>query len=354
MDEEPTIAKHSQELSSGTMPSATNGRFSSADLLHSSTRKVSVQERSCVAGRIVAINAHRIKRVLLKQRLREGGYQLHETSHFLLCLRDEEPTTIVVHWFAPAEVDANIGQYFMQELKPFGILTDPQSYGELFSAVVCSLVPRDPQHALYLYATNTLRRYQHNLSSENTHVIDFANDAPIAVFSQIYRRVYELQRGETFLDAGCSFGFLPLLLAERFPALRQVVGVDIQTDSFAIVRRIAQERGLTNVSFAQADLLSNGVTELGSFDTVTLLHVLEHFTEEEMYRVLAHLLPIITRRLIIAVPYEKDEPEPAYGHKQLFTRPRLEVVGAWCLRQWGDQGCMWYEDCADGLIVLER
>jgi len=353
MDEEQTIAERCQAISSSAIPHV-DGRFSRADTLHSSTRKVSVRERSCTSGRIIAINAHRINLALLKQRLEEGGYHLHETPHFLLCLRAEEPPTLVVHWFAPSEVDANIGQYFMQELKPFGLLTEPQSYGDLFAAVVCSLAPRDPQGALYLYAANTLRRYQHNLLVEQAQPVALANDAPIDVFSALYCRVYELQKGETFLDAGCSFGFLPLLMAERFPSLRQVVGVDIQTDSFAIVRRLAQERGLTNISFAQVDLLSDGVSELGNFDTVTLLHVLEHFTAEEMYRVLARLLPMVAQRLIIAVPYEREEPEAAYGHQQLFSRSRLEAVGAWCLQRWRDQGRMWYEDCADGLIVLER
>lgn len=353
MDEEQAIVERYQKNSSSTMPPA-NGHFSRADVPQSNTRKVSVHERSCTSGRIIAINAHRINLALLKQRLGEGGYHLHETPHFLLGLRAEEPTTLVVHWFAPTEVDANIGQYFMQELKPFGLLTDPQTYGDLFAAVVCSLAPRDPQGALYLYAANTLRHYQHNLLVVQTQPVALANDAPIDVFSALYRRVYELQKGETFLDAGCSFGFLPLLMAERFPSLRQIVGVDIQTDSFAIVQRLAQERGLTNVSFAQVDLLTDAIGKLGQFDTVTLLHVLEHFTEEEMYRVLTHLLPMVEQRLIIAVPYEREEPEAAYGHKQLFSRPQLEAVGAWCLQQWGDRGRMWYEDCADGLIVLER
>ncbi|HLG62362.1 MAG TPA: class I SAM-dependent methyltransferase [Ktedonosporobacter sp.] len=353
MDEGQAIAEHYQKHSSSAMPPM-DGRFAPADALHTSTSKVPVRERSCASGRIIAINAHRINLALLKQRLQGGGYHLHETQHFLLCLRAKEPTTLVVHWFAPVEMDANIGQYFMQELKPFGLLADPQSYGDLFAAVVCSLAPRDPQGALYLYAANTLRRYQHNLLVEQAQPVALANNAPIDVFSTLYRRVYELQRGETFLDAGCSFGFLPLLMAERFPSLRQVVGVDIQTASFAIVRRLAQEQGLTNVSFAQVDLLSDGVSELGSFDTVTLLHVLEHFTAEEMYRVLARLLPMVAQQLIIAVPYEREEPEAAYGHQQLFSRSRLEAMGAWCLQQWGDQGRMWYEDCADGLIVLER
>lgn len=344
MDEGQTIPERLQEISSVEVRPSLQAR----------TGKVYIHERSCAAGRIIAINAHRINLTLLRQRLGEGGYHLHETPHFLLCLRDEEPTTLVMHWFAPEEVDANIGQYFMQELKPFDLLTDPQTYGDLFAAVVCSLAPRDPQNALYLYATNTLRRYRHNLQSEKTHSIALAHDAPIDVFSALYRRVYELQKGETFLDAGCSFGFLPLLMAERFSSLRQVVGVDIQTDSFAIMQRLVQERGLTNVSFAQVDLLTDAIGSLGQFDTVTLLHVLEHFTEEEMYRVLTNLLPVVTQQIIIAVPYENDEPEAIYGHKQLFSRSRLEAVGLWCLQNWGGQGRMRYEDCADGLIILER
>lgn len=344
MDEEQVISERLQEISSAEVQPPRRAR----------TGKVPVHERSCTSGRILAINAHRINLTLLKRRLEEGGYHLHETPHFLLCLRAEEPATLVVHWFAPAEIDANIGQYFMQELKPFGLLTDPQTYGDLFAAVVCSLAPRDPHGALYLYAANTLRRYQHNLLSEKARPISLAHDAPIDIFSTLYCRVYELQRGETFLDAGCSFGFLPLLMAERFSLLRQVVGVDIQTDSFAIMQKLARERGLTNVSFAQVDLLADAIGGMGQFDTVTLLHVLEHFTEEEMYRVLAHLLPVVAHRLIIAVPYESDEPEAAYGHKQLFSRSRLEAVGVWCLQHWEGQGRMWYEDCADGLIVLER
>lgn len=317
-------------------------------------RKVPIHERACAVGSITGINAYRINRPLLKQRLREGGYQLHETPHFLLCRRIETPTTIVVHWFAPDEIDACIGQYFMQELKPMGILAEPHHYGELFGAVVCSLYPRDVQRALRLYATNTLQRYQQRLTYDTVDSTDVLLDSPIDVFSTLYRWVYALRLGESFLDAGCSFGFLPLLIADRLPALTRVVGVDIQTDPFAILRGIAEERQLKNVQFVQADLLSDDVDKLGQFDTVTLLHVLEHFTEEDMYRVLTRLLQVTMQRLIIAVPYEDVEPERAYGHEQLFSRAKLEAVGAWCIEQWDGMGQMRYEDCADGLLLIER
>jgi SAM-dependent methyltransferase len=155
------------------------------------------------------------------------------------------------------------------------------------------------------------------------------------------------------LDAGCSFGFLPLVVAERVPTLKKVVGVDLRTDPFPVTRAIAEERHLTNVQFVQADLLADTFSTIGQFDTVTVLHVLEHFTEVEMYRVLTHLFKVTSRRLIIGVPYEPGEPETAYGHQQLFTRVNLEGVGKWCLEQW-DGGRMQCEDCAGGLLVLDR
>ncbi len=344
MDEEPTASQDLRESASSEAPS----------LSPAQARKVPVHERACVVGRFIGINAYRINRRLLKQRLREGSYQLHETAHFLLCVRDQAPATIVVHWFAPEEIDANIGYYFLQELKPLGVLAEPSAFGDLFGAVVFSFVPDAVEQALSLYAANTLQRYRQRLSLDAVQTTELGWNAPIDVFSKLYRRVYALRTGETFLDAGCSFGFLPLLLAERFPALRRIVGLDLQTEPFEIVRTIARERQLTNVSFAQADLLTNDVSNLGLFDTVTLLHVLEHFTEEEMYCALTHLLRITSQRLIIAVPYEIGEPEVAYGHEQLFSRPRLEAVGAWCLQQWDGRGRMSYEDCADGLLVLER
>jgi hypothetical protein len=151
-----------------------------------------------------------------------------------------------------------------------------------------------------------------------------------------------------------SFGFLPLLVAERFPSLQRVVGIDISTDSFPLVRAIAEERRLNTVHFTQADLLADDFCALGCFDTVTALHVLEHFDEVEMERVLVNLLAVTAQRLLLAVPYEPGEMETAYGHRQLFSRARLEAVGHWCLERLGGGGRMWVEDCAGGLLVVER
>ncbi len=300
---------------------------------------------------MIGINGYHVNRAALKQRFAEGRYQAHETPHFLLFTRSEPPTTVVMHWFAPEAMDADLGDYVIQELKPLGILAQSQDFSYVFGAMVGSLFPYDVQRAWHIYGTNTLRRYQEILrdppGSPVTH-------STMDTFAALYHRVFELLVGDHFLDAGCSFGFLPLLVAQQFPALSKVVGIDNRPEPFITARILAQERGLKNVQFAQADLLTDDLSTPGYFDTVTALHVLEHFSEEAMYRVLRNLLRLTTRRLILAVPYEQGEPEILYGHKQLFSRSKLEAVGHWCLQQWNGEGRMCYEECEGGLLVVER
>ena len=340
---------------------------------------VTLQERSHRTGNIIGVNAYRINRVALRHGLAVQGYQIQETSHFLIAFSEwavrrdrfitsagfpdmklmdrdgaliNQAPTIVVHWFAPSEVDANLGQYVMSELKPFGLLSNPERFGDVFGAIVMSLSPRDPERAWRLYGSNTLTRYHALIDNPPpTPRTDF----PIEVFSTLYKRVCELQMetgGTSLLDAGCSFGSLPLVLAERIPSLERVVGIDIETSSFVTVQFLTAKRRLTHVQFQRADLLTDEVEQLGQFDTVTILHVLEHFTEEEMYDVLSHLLRVVQKRLIIAVPYEEGEPEEAYGHKQLFTMAKLEMVGRWCIERLG-YGTFEVEECVGGLLVVD-
>jgi SAM-dependent methyltransferase len=315
-------------------------------------KRVPIQERSFTSGDLTGINGYHANRTLLKQRFSEGGYHLQETPHFLLCTRIAAPSTILVHWLAPVEIDANIGNIFIRELKPLGLLSNAQQFGQVFAVVVCSLFPYDSQQAFHLYAANTLQRYRNLLANTNSE--SSLSDSTIHTFAAVYRRVFQLRVGERFLDAGCSFGFLPLLIAERFPSLDQVVGIDIETGSFPIVRAIAEEQQLKHIHFTQADLLADAFASLGAFDTVTALHILEHFSEPDMYRVLTNLLQITSQRLILAVPYEANKPEIAFGHAQLFSRAKLEAVGTWCLRQLGGHGRISYEECAGGLLLIKR
>jgi SAM-dependent methyltransferase len=315
-------------------------------------KKVPIQERSVPVGHFVVVNGYHVNRESLKTRFIEGGYSIHETPHFLLFIRAQAPSTIVVHWFAPEALNADVHHYLVQELKPFGIFTCSQHFGEVLSGIVSSLFPDDARRAWRYYGANTLQRYLTFLATAYTPPLpDYAT---IGMFATLYQRVCELRTGDTFLDAGCASGFLPLLVAERIPFLQEVVGVDIDQDAFNVARELAREHGLLNVCYVQADLLDTGFTHVGRFDTVVALHVLEHLSEDDMYRALSHLLQITTERLILAVPYEKDVPEVSYGHLQLFTREKLEAVGAWCVQQLEGAGKIWLEDCVGGLLLIQR
>jgi len=316
------------------------------------TKRVPIYERTIPCGAFLVVNGHGVNVDLLKQRFSEGGYQIHQTSHFLLFTRLQAPSTIIVHWFSPEEMNDDIKHYLVQELKPFGILTQSHQFGEILTGIVGSLFPDDVQRSWRYFGTNTLQRFLTFLATAYTPPLpDYGT---IGMFATLYQRVCELSVGSSFLDVGCASGFLPLLVAERIPFLTEVVGVDIQPDAFEVAAGLAKERHLTNVRFVQADLLANDFSTLGQYDTVVALHVLEHISERDMYYVLSNLLSVTVQRLILAVPYEQEIPEVAYGHLQLFSRTKLDSTGAWCIQQLKGAGRIWCEDCVGGLLLVER
>jgi SAM-dependent methyltransferase len=315
------------------------------------TKKVPIQERSVLVGDIIFVNGYGVSRTALQQRFAEGGYQAQETPHFLLFTRSKAPTTILVHWFAPEEVNADIKHYVMLELKPLGLLTQSRHFGEILAGIIGSFFPEDVRRAWRYFGTNTLQRFLMFLSTVSTP--PYPDYTTIGSFVTQYQRICELCVGTSFLDAGCESGFLPLLIAERMPFMEHVVGVDIRSDMFPVMREFAADRRLHQVHYVQADLLADEFCTLGQFDTVTALGVVEHFTEEETYRLLTNLLNVTLHRLILTVPYEQ-EPEMIYEHKQVFTPAKLERLGAWCLHHIADAGRMWCEDCVGGLLLIER
>lgn len=317
-------------------------------------RTTSIQERSIRVGDVIVVNGYRVNRSALTARFAEGGYCVRETRHFLLFTRAEKPKLILVHWFAPEELHTNLSHYLAEELKPFDVITSNYVLGELMTGIVGgTLYPDDVRKAWNYFGANTLQHLLTLVSSTlPSHLPDYGS---LGASATLYQRVIELSLGERFLDAACNGGYFPLLIAERIPFVSEVVGVDRDPAVFQVAQELANERGLTSVRYLQADLLAD-LSTVGRFDTVSALHVLEHFTEAEMYRVLANLLNVTAHRLIVAVPYEEDQPSPAYDHKQLFTQAKLQAVGVWCIEHLHGAARMWYEDIAPpgGLLLIER
>ena len=81
-------------------------------------------------------------------------------------------------------------------------------------------------------------------------------------------------RGSTVLEVGCGVGARTITLAQRSPDAR-FTSVDISADSIAEARRRADEAGITNVEFRQADIFALPFNA-ESFDHIFVCFVLEH------------------------------------------------------------------------------
>ena len=91
---------------------------------------------------------------------------------------------------------------------------------------------------------------------------------------------------------------------------------------------------------------------MGTFDTVTAIHLLEHLPEAQLPLAFGHLRQVTRHRLVVAVPYE-TEATRAYGHEQVFTRETLEHWGQWCVESLDGAARFWCEDVAGGLLIID-
>ncbi|RAQ93935.1 class I SAM-dependent methyltransferase [Thermogemmatispora tikiterensis] len=313
---------------------------------------VRLYQRSLQIGGWTVMQAIGLDRHWLARRYRQRGYQVEITPHFLVCTRQHPPSPVLLHWCRPEQMHPSLAGYLIDELGPHGWLSDHQQLSCLMTAIVGTTYPGDLRRAWSYFGANTLL---HLLTLVTTAAPHMPPDSSTLEFTAtLYQRVLELCAGKRFLDAGCNAGFFALLLAERRPFVEEIVGLDLDGSVFRVAEELARQRGLHTVRFVQGDLRSAELVRLGHFDTVTALHVLEHFAEAEMYQVLEHLLQVTCQHLILAVPYE-EQPTAGYGHRQCFSPERLQQVGQWCLEQLQGAGQLWYEEVArGGLLLIER
>jgi SAM-dependent methyltransferase len=91
------------------------------------------------------------------------------------------------------------------------------------------------------------------------------------------------------LIAGCGTGQQSIQTAQRFPSAR-ILAVDLSTASLAYAKRKTRELGITNIEYAQADILKLG--SIGkSFDFIQCVGVLHHLDDPVAgWRVLRSIL----------------------------------------------------------------
>jgi cyclopropane fatty-acyl-phospholipid synthase-like methyltransferase len=131
-----------------------------------------------------------------------------------------------------------------------------------------------------------------------------------------------------------------------------VVGCDNRQEVLSCASDVSPNSTSSRISFLHKSLLDEDFQEVGRFDTVTAVHLLEHLAEDELPLALSNLVEVTSRRLIVAVPYE-EKIEVLYGHQQAFTAEKLSSWGQWCVETLGCQQ-YWCEDVRGGLLFVDR
>jgi SAM-dependent methyltransferase len=210
--------------------------------------------------------------------------------------------------------------------------------------------PRDQQAIWLTFCLNSLNALRDQIAHPPQSTP--ASISYIGPFAAIYRRIFELVTGQSLLEVGCSFGFFPVLMAERDHAKR-ITASDISADAINFSIALANAAQVHNIAFHQIDVLSDAFPMLGHYDTVTAIHLLEHLKEEDMPTALDHLLQVTKKRLLIAVPYE-EQAQALYGHEQAFIPEKMHQWGNWCIKALGGKGTYRCEELIGGLLLVER
>ncbi len=275
------------------------------------------------------------------------GRSSHFTLYALSTAGDDDPDDIVVvHDFGPDQIDNNIGAYVADELLPLlararaeappptnGYAYSEQETFERYVGAIVRSVDGNERRAWHRFYDNTLAA----LRGPGRHA-DLAGSGDfIGSFRAIYMRTAELVaevRGESVLDVGSCFGFLPLFLAGGAGAVghapRRTVGCDHNPALVALANDYRRHRRIAGIEFMGADILAEPArsaltAEGGRFDVVTAIHLLEHLSGEDVARAMQHLWALTARRLIVAVPFEAVA-DPRFGHRQVFDAGRLRAL----------------------------
>lgn len=279
------------------------------------------------------------------------GFQIQETPHFLWLARKQGQQSTLVHCITLQEIDNNAGHLIMQELASNGLIPSEQEFGAFLIGIVSSLYPSDPAVAWGRFSQNTLQRLREKLSC-NPSTIEPPNF--ISSFAGIYRNLFSHLIGSSLLDVGCACAFWPVLVAEQYQHMQNIVGADNRQEAINLSNQLASYTRSQNIlRFVLADVLQAEFPKVGMFDTVTAIHLLEHIPDDQIFDALRNLLQVTNYRLLIAVPYE-DQPEQAFGHQHSCSRETLETWGAWCVKQLDGQGSFHCQDVHGGLLIVDR
>lgn len=315
----------------------------------------------------------RHRHALLVEGLEQRATPLGISARFRIYALTPPPTDefVIVHDFAPVEVDNNLGYHVVTELLPLLAahrrhhIDSGYSEQDLFERSVGDIVrslASNERVAWRLFYANTLDATQASAHLRSAPAPEDQASDFISLFGAIYRHALELIRATptltappTVLDVATCFGFFPLLLARvrtGGEALGEIAGCDLNSALMAFATDYLTGEPTLAVRFGVADILAEDIErELNPlparFDVVTALHLLEHLDAGQTEAALDNLWRLTAKRLIVAVPLEAL-PDQRYGHRQVFNRERLLALG----RRLGGQET--YCEYHGGWLVVDR
>lgn len=129
---------------------------------------------------------------------------------------------------------------------------------------------------------------------------------------------YLFRPGGTFLEIGCGTGWI----GHRFAARgMQVDGIDFSDGQLDIARRLAAEKGLTNVAYFTRDLVNDPLDgRFQKYDAVLVNAVLHHLSAEEVRSLMARVAAVLAPGGKLYI-YEPISPRPDSAVRRALIYP---------------------------------
>lgn len=270
------------------------------------------------------------------------------TLHFDMVTHNRR--LLVTHDVRSEDVDDDLTGVIVDELFTPGWVRGSEMFQRIFTGVVRTSAT-DALECWELFYRNTIRRLA--LSSQSspsaeweaaavTRVPGSCGDGSIADHAPVYDRVVSLVGPGSVLELGSCFGFLSLRLAA---AGHPTTASDVSPGAVRLLASIAARLGVPLVTLL-ADAARVPVID-GFADTVVVSHLLEQLDPDHGHKVVVEALRCARRRVIIAVPLEREADE-TYGH--------LRTISLDDLRTWGRASRVPFEVAEHqvGWLILDK